>query len=153
MVEISDNVLIKILLFLLIFAISSQILRKFFDNKGSTGIISLIISIIGAFYISPSQLDFLDNTYTITSALILISIPYIIIFFFIYNIGMAGFLRRIIWLFYSIINIFFIMNYLNTTEEITFLILTILIILTIIILFFDKTIQNKFNSSRNLKNK
>ena len=152
MFELSNDLLIKILIFLLIFIMAIQILRKtLFEDKIISGVIALSIALIGTFYISYSQLKFITQTYGITSIIILIIVPFLIAFFFIYSSNITGVLRKMFWVFYGIIT-FLILQENNTFSSETSMSISLLIIfLTIMIIFLDKSIQNQFNIYKNLK--
>ncbi len=152
MFELSNDLLIKILIFLLIFIMAIQILRKtLFEDKIISGVIALTIALIGTFYISYSQLKFITQTYGITSIIILIIVPFLIAFFFIYSSNITGVLRKMFWVFYGIIT-FLILQENNTFSSETSMSISLLIIfLTIMIIFLDKSIQNQFNIYKNLK--
>ena len=152
MFELSNDLLIKILIFLLIFIMAIQILRKtLFEDKIISGVIALTIALIGTFYISYSQLKFITQTYGITSIIILIIVPFLKAFFFIYSSNITGVLRKMFWVFYGIIT-FLILQENNTFSSETSMSISLLIIfLTIMIIFLDKSIQNQFNIYKNLK--
>ncbi|MEK6875179.1 MAG: hypothetical protein AABX30_00685 [Nanoarchaeota archaeon] len=152
MYEISNELLISGLIFILIFAVSFQILKKtLFKEKAISAVIALIIALIGVVYISYSQLDFLAELYNLTGAIILISIPYIIIFFFIYSSNMGSFFRKMILVLSWIITIALLQNMSQLPKDQLTNIILIITILTIIIFIFDNMIKNKLNTVKNLK--
>ena len=56
--EISNEILIGILSFVLLFSITFKIFQKILKDKASSGVIALATSIIGTFYLSYNQLNF-----------------------------------------------------------------------------------------------
>ncbi len=152
MFDLSNDLLIRVLIFLVIFAMTIQILRKtLFQDKIISGIIALTVALMGAFYISYSQLEFIIQTYGIGGIIILIFVPFLIAFFFIYSSNITGVLRKMFWIFYGIVT-FVILQKNNTFSSDTLTGISLLIIfLTIAIIFFDKSIQSQFNTIKNLK--
>jgi len=147
MFELTNELLIKLLLFVLILSVTYYALMRFLKNRGSAIIIGLVISLIALYYLSYSQLEFFNNLYGNTGIIVLILIPFIIVFFFIYSSNISGLLRKMFWIFYSILIIFLLKENDSFTESIMIL----FIFFIILVLFLDKTIKNMFNTRRNLK--
>jgi len=143
---LTDSVLINTLLFLLIFIVVFQALRRvlFKDNKPISAIISLVVATLAVWYISQSQMDFLGKAYSTIGATILIALPAIIIFFFIYTAEIKSVGRRLVWIFYSIISIYIFSGYSPFIEETNVKIILGIIFVTIIVLFLDNTIKEYF---------
>lgn len=153
MFDLSNDLIIRVLIFLVIFAMTIQILRKtlFQDNKAISGIIALTIALMGAFYISYSQLEFIIQTYGIGGILILIFVPFLIAFFFIYSSNITGVLRKMFWIFYGIVTFVILQNNNTFSSETLTGISLLIIFLTIGIILLDKSIQSQFNTIKNLK--
>jgi len=143
---LTDSVIVNTLLFLLIFIGVFQTLKRvlFKDNKALSAIISLVIATLAVWYISQAQMDFLGKAYSTIGAIILISLPAIIIFFFIYNADIKSIGRKLIWIFYSMISIYIFSGYSKFIQETNFKIILGVVIITIIILLFDQTIKEYF---------
>jgi|TARA_Y100000310_G_C20690313_1_gene821776 hypothetical protein len=151
MFELTNELLIQLLLFIIVFVITSQTLKRVFKDKTTPSIIALSVSLIATYYISNSQLDFLNITYSLTGIILLILIPFIIAFFFIYSSNINSLLRKMFWIFYGIIIIFLLQNKDILPFEISTLVTTLIIFLTIGIVLLDTIIKNKFNAIKNLK--
>ena len=149
---IPNEWLINFLLFLLIFILSSQILKKFFKEKALTVIISLIVALLSVFYLSSSQIDFLVMTYTTFGVLVLISIPLLVAFFFIYLSNLDGVFRKLLWIIFGGISLILLQNAQIPSKSITS-ISTGIIILVVLMIIFDKTIKNRISYVRNIKKK
>ncbi len=151
MLELTNELLIKLLLFILILFVTFHSLMKFLKNKWVSAIIGLIISLTAIFYISYSQIHSLIQVYGITGMVLLISIPFVIVCFFIYSTNITGILRKIFLIFYGVVTILFLQNNNSFSSEIMTSITLIFIFVIIIILFLDKTIKNKFSAQKNLR--
>ena len=151
MFEITDDLLVKILLFIVTFALSSFLLKRILKDKITPIVIAMCISLLAVFYASYSQWDFLYLTYSTTGIILLILIPFMIVFFFIYSSNISGVIRKMFWVFYSIVSVFVLQksNALSP-ESITNLILLIILSASIIILF-DNSIKNTFSIRKNLR--
>ena len=143
---LTDSIFVNALLFLLIFIVVFQALRRilFKDNKPISAIISLVIATLAVWYMSQSQTEFFGKAYSTIGAIILITLPAVIIFFFIYTseIKMIG--RRLIWIFYSIISIYIFSGYSQFVTEINMKIIIGIVLVTIVILLLDNTIKEYF---------
>jgi hypothetical protein len=152
MINFSNDLLIKFLLFLLIFIVIDFILKRTKIVKGiSATIIALAISLLAIFYMDYSELNFLAQTYNLTGTIILISIPFLIIFYFIYSIDLTGIFRKITWLIYGIANIVILNSMENIPSDQKSLITIWTVIIIAIILLIDKQISNILNTRKNLK--
>jgi len=152
MFEITNDLLIKFLLFILFFSVSIIFLRRtFLKDKVLSSVVALAISLMAIFYISYSQLDFITQTYTLTGMIILISIPYVIIFFFIYSSDIVGVLRKMVWIFCGVITLLLLQKNTSLSSEIITNISTIIVIIIIAIIILDKSIKNYFTTRKNLK--
>lgn len=147
MFELTNELLVRALLFVLILSVTYFVLMRFLKNKGSAIVIGLVISLIAEYYLSYSQLELLTKIYGNTGITILILVPFIIVFFFIYSSNIPGLLRKMLWVFYGIMTIFL----LRENELFTEFVMTLFILALIMILFLDKTIKNKLTARRNIK--
>lgn len=151
--DLSNELLIRLFIFVLIFAISFQLVRKtlFQEQRALSGIIALVISLLGAFYISPSQLTFILDSYGATGILIAMAVPYLIVFYLIYVSKLPGVLRKITLLFMGIVTFAIIQNTSSLSIDITTKALMIVVAITMLALLFDNTIETYFNTKKNLK--
>lgn len=148
--NISNELLIGLLVFVVAGVIASQVMEKFLRDRKTSIIIGVIIGLLSAYFLSYSQIVFLINTYSLAGIILLILIPFLISFFFIYSINVLGIIRKMFWIFYCVISIVLLQN--NSSfysEGITLLI----IVLTLVILLLDNTIKNWLNTRKNLKRK
>lgn len=148
--EISNEILIGILSFVLLFSITFKIFQKILKDKASSGVIALATSIIGTFYLSYNQLNFLEKTYGLTGILALILFPFSVSFYFIYTSNISGTIRKAYWIFYSILSTLIAYNNLQNSEYLN-LITTIILFSSIVLILLDNIIKNKFNAIRNLQ--
>jgi len=151
MFQLTNELLIIALLFVVIFFLSYKAIKMAIKEKGISIVASLSITLIVIFFISNSELNFLTNLYGSVGTIVLTIIPLIIAFFFIYTLDIGGPLRKIFWVFYGIITIFLIQNnYYLPSEDATGTILLILFLI-ILIISLDNIIKNKVNTVKNLK--
>ena len=153
MFELTNDLLIKILIFFLLFATLFPILKKtlFQENKIVSGVIALAVALIGTFYLSNSQIDLINQIYGMGGILLLIFLPFLIVFFFIYSVNITGVLRKMFWVFYGIVTFMILQNNNNLSSENLTGFLLLIVFLTIAMIFLDKPIQNQFNVIKNLK--
>ena len=150
MIFISTDLLILLLFFILIFSFSLFTFRKFLKDRGIPLIASLAISLIATAYLSYSQFSFISKVYGLTGTLTLLLIPTVTLFFFIYSSNINNITRRLFWILYGII----MMSLLNRniiSNSGTDLIKIGIIIITLLVLIFDKKIKNIFNTKKNLR--
>ena len=149
MVYVSDDIFVKVLLFLLIFTLVFISLTKLFKgkNKVVVVIISLVISLLTINYLSFEQLNILNFTYTLFGTIVLMAVPFLIAFYFIYSLDLGKWIRRIFWIFFFTISFLLLQKTYISPEKIS-TISTILILLAIGILIFDKIIKKNFNKFR-----
>lgn len=150
MVYLSNELLIRLLVFISVFGISAPVLRKAFKERVISTMVALVISILATVYISFEQLSFLNNLYGITGMLVLLLVPFIIVFYFIYTSNIGSPIRKIFWVLYGIIAVFILQNNLGNSIN-AGPIITAIIFLIITILLLDNVIKNKISSMRNLK--
>src|SRR3989344_216651 len=150
MLELTNDLLLKLLIFVLVFFATFQSLSKILKDKVSATIIGLIVSLLAVFYISYSQLDFLSKTYTLTGLIIIISIPFLIAFFFVYSSNFLGVFRKIFWIFFGIMSIALLQRNSLNPDSVANIILGI-IVLIVVLLLFDNKIKNYFNTRKNLR--
>lgn len=151
MFELSNELLIKLLLFVLVFFVTSKVLTRFLKNRGVSVIIGLIISIFSVYFLSYSQLVFLMETYGAMGVAVLILIPFVIAFFFIYSSDIGGVLRKMFWVFYGIMSILLLQENGSFSSETTTSITLLIVFLVVIFLLFDTMIKNRINALKNLR--
>lgn len=151
MFELTNDLLIIALLFIVIFSITFYIFQKIFQKKGIAAIIGLTVSILSVFYLSDSQILLVIQTYGIMGSALLISIPFIIAFFFMYTSNITGVLRKMFFIFYGIISIMLLQKSNSISSETINYLTLVIILVTIIIFFLDNWIKTRFNIYKNLK--
>jgi len=151
MIEITTELLIRVLLFIIVFFVTFQAFSKFLKDRGVSIIVGLAVALISVFYVSYNQLSWLMLTYSAGGIAILILTPLVIALFFLYSSNINGVLRKMFWVFYSIMFIMLLQTNKTISSETTTLITTITIIAAITIIILDKTIKNAFNARKNLK--
>ncbi len=147
-----NDISIRILIFMLTFAIIFPIIKKIFKDKGVSAVISMAIAGIASFYISYEQIEILFKTYGIIGIILAMLIPFMIAFFFIYYSNIANPIRKMFWIFYSILTIVILQSIISSQETLTLIIIAI-VILIILIILFDKTIKDKVEGMRNLRSR
>ncbi len=151
MFELTNYLLVITLLFIIIFSTTFIIFNRIFQSKGIAAVIGLAVSILSVFYLSDSQSLLVFQTYGIMGSVLLISIPFIIAFFFMYTSDTTGILRKMFFVIYGIISIILLQKSNSiSSKNITYLI-SIIILITIIIFFLDSWIKTRVNIYRNLK--
>ncbi len=143
MFDLTNELLLKALMFVLVFFITFQVMIKLFKKKSISIVIGLIVSLIAAFYVSPSQMLFLSQTYSVMGSILLISIPIAIAFLFLYSSNIYGGLRKFFWVFYGIMVFLFVRNQ-DFDNELKTTILLVVIIVLALLLIFDNLIKKKF---------
>ena len=147
---LSNEFWIVFLLFLLIFLFTYQIIKRFFEKKAIYIVISLSISLLAVYYMTFQQVDFLSKVYTTWGVIILMLIPFIIAFFFIYLSTLGGVFRKVFWIFFFGLA-FILAQKFQLNPVVSTNIRTGIIILGMILLIFDKPIKNRFNAFQNLR--
>lgn len=135
-----------ILLFLLLFIVIFFIFKKIFE-KTQALIISIIISFLSVYYITSENINFLSTTYNLFGAIILISIPLIILFFFNYSSDINPTTRKILWFIFLILSFIFLRQKTIKNYFIEKIYIFVFIII-IIIIIFDNKIKNNFIKSK-----
>ena len=151
MFEITNELLIMVLTFVLVFFVTSQALGKFLRQKFISIIVGLIFALLAVRYLSYSQIDFIFQTYGQAGMWLLILVPFSMVFFFVYSSDMLGIFRKAIWVFYGVVTVSVLQS--NNTfysESVTSIILGVIVAMILIILF-DNYIQSKLNTWRNLR--
>lgn len=146
--EITNEFLVRLLIFVLTLFVVFVLMNKFFENKAVATIIGLSIALLAAFYLSYDNIRFLGEVYGGIGALILILIPWFIAFFFIYSINVASALRRIFWLFFGFMTIVLTQNRQFFFQNIEDWILVIVILATSVLIIFDKKIKERLDFSK-----
>jgi len=151
MFELTNDLLVIALLFIIIFSITFYIFQRIFQSKGIAAVIGLAVSILSIFYLSDSQILLVIQTYGIMGSALLISIPFIIAFFFMYTSEITGVLRKMFFVFYGIISIMLLQKSNSISSEAITYLTFVIILITIIIFFLDNGIKTRFNIHKNLK--
>jgi hypothetical protein len=150
MFEITNEILVSILVFILTLFISFQILSKFFQDKKIASIVSLCLSFLAIWYIPFSNLPFLIETYSYLGIILLSLFPFLIALFFIYNSELNSFVRKFFWILYGSITFFLIRENTFSGRTVPYIFLLGIIILTTLLVIFDTWIKNKISTIQNL---
>jgi hypothetical protein len=139
-----EKILFLILTFLLI-RLGLEAIPSFGDKRGIINIIAVAISLIGVRYLT--ELDLVKGILipygTLTTALLTI-LPFIVFFFFVHKSIESSVGRRICWIIYMIILVGIWFNRadtLNSTENYIYL---GIIIIALILFFFDRKVREYF---------
>ncbi len=143
---LTDNLILNLSLFLIIFLVVSQALKItiFKKNKSISYIIGVIIAILAVRYMTLDQIDFLAHTYSSLGTIILLAVPFIIVFFFIYSIDLRSTSRRILWGFYLIMNIYIFNQVSPFSTDISLEITIGIIFVGGFLILIDKWIRERF---------
>ncbi len=151
MFELTNEVLIQSLIFVVAFFVTFLAMNKFLKNKGLSIIIGIVIAMFALLYLDYSRMSSIFNIYGMTGVIILIFVPLVVAFFFIYSSEIVGILRKLFWIFYGVMNIMILQkNNYYSSETITFIILLLAFIFGILVIF-DRAIKNRFETMRNLR--
>ena len=152
MIELTTEFLITLLVFIVLFSVGFTILRKVFDNKMPAAIISLSIALIGSWYLTTQQITFITQFYGTTQTILIMLIPLIVAFFFIYSfLDVTSMIRKSFWILYGAINIILLMNNSNISDNLGTNMITIVVVATLILVIFDTPIKNTLSIRKNLK--
>lgn len=151
MIEITTEVLTKILIFTLllyfVFNMAMQITRK----RPLSALIAIVTAILGSAFLTFEQITAVSQAYGVAAILILGLFPTLIAFFFIYNSKITAIMRKSFWIVYCLI-IFLLIQNQNTVEESVRTIITLaLIVFLSTILLLDTWIKNKINFKNAMK--
>jgi len=91
------------------------------------------------------------ETYGAMGVAVLILIPFVIAFFFIYSSDIGGVLRKMFWVFYGIMSILLLQENGSFSSETTTSITLLIVFLVVIFLLFDTMIKNRINALKNLR--
>ena len=100
---------IKLLVFILIFALSVTALRKiglFKENKGLNILISIIISVLGMVYLTENLLKAAIIPYSVLGLVFLLGLPFLIIFLLTHRTKMPPTIRRWVWIIFGVVFIY-----------------------------------------------
>lgn len=151
MFQITNEFLVLLLTFVLVFFISSLVLKRFLRSRAAAIIGGLAISLIAIRYLSSSQIELIFENYGLAGTAILILFPFSMVFFFVYSSDLIGPIRKAIWVFYGIVMIGIMqVNDTISSENLTSSTVAIIFI-TIIILFVDNYLSEKIGTFRNLR--
>ena len=117
MIELTNEFLIRVLIFILVCFISFTALFKVFGERGVSLIISMVISIFAVFYLSPEQIIFAGKTYGFMGIFVALLIPLMIVFFFIYMSELRTGFRRFFWVFYGIMSLVLFQSVNNLSSD------------------------------------
>lgn len=137
----------RCLLLALIFAITYLVLKRidlFRSKKGFIILISAIVAILGARYISDIGLvELVLLPYGAFAISLTVLLPFIIYFYFIHNSGLGTAGRRIAWILFAVVFFGLWLTRMDTIGQYNW-IYTIGVIAVIIVVIFDKTIHRYF---------
>lgn len=145
MFELTNGLLIKILLFVIVLFISFEVSMKIFKDRKTSAIISVIITAISLFYINTYQELFLFKSYGLLGSIFIFLIPLIIILYSVYASNIGKVTRRALWIFYSIIMISFLYWNENLSQDTTINLSLLFLLIISLILIFDKKIKEFLN--------
>jgi hypothetical protein len=148
---LTNEFFLKASIFFLVLIVSGGILKKlFYKQKEIAYIIALSIAILSSYYLTKEQESLLMQTSSLFGIIATISIPFIIVFFFIYKSNIHKTMRRGIWIFYLLLNIYLLRLTDLNSETITKL--TVGIVLTgLLLLISDQSIKDFIQTKENLK--
>jgi len=152
MIELTTELLIYILIFIVVFSFSFFILKRIFDkNIPSAAVVSLSLSLIATWYLSEGQIKLVEQTYGISQMIFLGIIPFLIFSSFIYFfLDISGIARKIMWVAYGLLNIaFFYNSQINSSTKSS--IILGYIFLVILMVLFDTSIRNWIITRKNLR--
>jgi len=151
MIELTTELLVRMLLFILTFVVVYEGIYKFMKDRMISAIIAISASLLAVFYISYSQLDILNKSYGIFGIILLSLIPFMVAFFFIYNAKIISIFRKIFWIFYGITIILILQNNNSISSETSTLLTVIFVLIIGCILLLDKTIKDKLTIAKNTR--
>jgi hypothetical protein len=147
---LSTEMVALALLAVVTFVISSMALIKTTRDKKTSMLIALIISIFTVVYVSYSQLQLVALIQGIGGMAVLMLIPFIIAFFFMYNSEIAGVLRKMFWIFFGIMTVVLLQTTNLYPEMINIMTLSTIVIIGSLVIF-DKNIKDWYNARKNLR--
>jgi hypothetical protein len=151
MVELTTEFLVTLLIFVLTFSMSFIILKKIFKDRISGAIVSLSVALISSWYLTKEQIQMVSQINGISQIIFLGAFPLVIFASFVYLfLDISGIIRKILWIFYGGLNIYFLKNSGLAQEAITNWIIGIILTILIIVVF-DVQIKNLINIRKNLK--
>lgn len=151
MFELTNETLIRALLFVISFFVVFITTNRFFKDKVIPGVLGLSISALVSFFITNEQLNALFSVMGSTGIIVLIGIPFIVAFFFIYHSKILSLLRKLFWIFYGIASIFILNGSEVISLETKTTLTIILAIFFVLLLFLDSYIKKKFLERANLR--
>jgi hypothetical protein len=151
MAEVTNEFLIRLLVFVLVFAFTSYAVRRFMKNRGIAILVGVAVGLMAVFYTSYSQFLLLFDVYGITGLVVALLVPFVIVFFFVYSSSFSGVLRKIIWAFYGAVNIVILQMNGSLSSETTTTITLLIGLGAVLLILFDTFIKYRFTVKRNLK--
>lgn len=151
MIYLSNDIFIGALSFILVFFVARYALKRILRNNSASIIASAAVALLATVYLTGSQLDFLALNYGYAGTIILMLVPLIIVFFFLYSSNINSPIRKLFWIAYGIIIFVLLEN--NKTifpDRTTFLAIIFILVIACLVLF-DTFIKNKLNELKNLK--
>ena len=137
----SPEILFGLLIFLIVFAVISQI--SLFKEPWMKIALSIVVSVLAAGFISTDWIKPLVNQYTAIGLTISFVLPFALLFYFIKEIiPNNGLFQKAIWIIYFVIvSINAIMNWNQADSNLTKTLYLIIIILSLIMIFWSKTLM------------
>lgn len=151
MIFIETEFLIDVLVFLSVFAVTQYTLGKLLRNNKVATIIGLVIALLAVFYMSQTQISFLELNYGYAATFALVIFPLAIIFLFVYTTDIPGLARKAIWIAYGIITFILVQRNTTITSQALTLSLLLLVLLIAALITFDTFIKNRVTEVKNLR--
>jgi len=152
MFELTNELLIRALVFILACFISFLAANRIFrNNRGISLIVGLVVGLFAMLYLDYSRLMMVFDVYGMMAVLLLVFLPALLLFYFLYTSNIDGVIRKMFWIFYGVLSIALISRTDRfDTETGTFIIIIIVAVLGFFVLF-DKWVKNKVNAYINLR--
>jgi hypothetical protein len=145
-----DVVFAKFLFLILLTVIINLVLQRIPIFKGRAGlglIIALIVSILAVRFMTTSNvLQGVLLPYGALGIAITMGLPFILFFYFIHTMGVTGFMRRLLWIFYAVIFLVLWAYRYSDIDDVSNTIFTLIFIAISIAFIFDKSIKRYFGT-------
>ena len=151
MVEISNLFLVQLFIFVSVFFFIVAVLTRYMKNRTLAIVIGLIISLIVWRYLSYSQIDFAFQVGGWLGILVSVLFPFSMVFFFVYTADLIGAVRKAIWVFYAVVMLGLVQGTNFFSVEGATSATLVIVSLVFLVLLFDKYIQTKIRTHRNLR--
>ena len=149
MFELSTEVLLRTLLFVLVFFMVFEGMKRVIKDRKIAGVIGFSVSLIASFFITNDQLNTLFSNMGTLGIIVLIGFPFIIAFFFIYTINIKGIFRKLFWIAYGIMTIAILISSENINTDISANLTILFSAIFIILITMDNWIKKQFNFKHN----